>query len=148
MGENLPESKLKTAHSGVFVDVGEHERFFISCSSSATYAPVHESVSSIVFRVTFDSGRSECMVVKWCRRTVYTPGRSFAASDLADGVVPAPRHHGVSVNFFYNSVVEIIFREFIEGRTAAECWPDLSPHSLQMILCQVSEIAGKIHNIK
>lgn len=148
MEHELCTRKLKTAHSGVFIDVGECNRFFISCSRRAVYVPIHKSSNSIVFRVTYDTGTTECAVVKWCKRSAYTPDCSFVASDLADEVVINPKHYGVSVNYFHGSVVEIVFREFIKGVTVAECWSSLSQHSRQIILCQVSKMARKIHNIK
>lgn len=132
---------------GVSIDVGEKELYFASCADVARYQPVNKNPNSLVLKVTYPSKRVECMVVKWCSKHLYTPDRSFVASEAVDDKVRVPANYGLTVGEFHDTVVEVLFREYIEGTTAANAWPSLSVESRHKVMCQVSEICSNIHQL-
>lgn len=132
----------------VLIDVNEPEPFKVSCCADGTYTLIHRSDCGAVFKVKYPKGATETMLVRWCKKALYTPDRSFAASSLVDDRMHVPEHYALVVNEFHDSIVEVTLREYIEGLTAYEAWPGLSSAAKHSVMCQVAQLAGEIHQIK
>lgn len=132
----------------VLIDVDEPEPFKVSCCADGLYTLIHKNSCGAVFKVKYPKGTTETMLVRWCKKTLYTPDRSFVASNLVDDRMRVPEHYAQIINEFHDSIVEVTLREYIEGITAYEAWPSLSPASRHSVMCQVAQLSGEIHQIK
>jgi hypothetical protein len=123
---SLISGAFRFADDGVYLNVGADEAFYMSCAPRVTYMPLKTTQTSACFLAQYTSGYREVMAIKWCHMDRFMPDRSFVASDQVKHLVRVLKYLDSRTFTLGEVTIEVIFREFIDSTTAAECWQDLS----------------------